>query len=68
MLKPKGRDLYVVLGALRQWSQKWIPGDDEQPILAHRRCGDRVAIGAVCATCHEPVEDPRELAIVQTPA
>lgn len=42
-LTPKGRDLWVVLVALRQWSDTWIPGAAEcGPVLVDAANGEPV--------------------------
>lgn len=42
-LTPKGEDLLPVLTALREWSDEWVFGRGNEPILVHdRRTGKRV--------------------------
>ena len=33
-LTPKGRDLWIVLTAMRLWADKWVFGDGNEPLLA----------------------------------
>ena len=43
-LTPKGRDLLTVVTALREWSDRWIYGRGNEPLLVRdRRTGRRVA-------------------------
>src|SRR5215207_8178729 len=40
-LTAKGRDLWPVLNALREWGDRWTAGDDGPPLdLVHRACGE----------------------------
>ncbi|MCH8815275.1 MAG: helix-turn-helix transcriptional regulator [Chloroflexi bacterium] len=43
-LTEKGRDLHIVLTALRQWSDKWVYGPGNEPLLVKdKRTGDPVS-------------------------
>lgn len=43
-LTHKGRDLLTVLTALREWSDRWVYGEDNEPlIVCDRRTGRRAA-------------------------
>lgn len=50
-LTPKGRDLWLVLTALRLWSDKWIYGPGNEPFLARDRDSGRAL------TALQPVDD-----------
>src|SRR6478672_1167773 len=42
VLTDKGRALWPVLTALRQWGDEWIYGDGNEPVvLEHKACGHR---------------------------
>lgn len=52
-LTAKGRDLYPVLTALRQWGEQHALDDDGPPVeVTHRECGAAVGVQLVCADGH----------------
>lgn len=54
LLTPKGRELWVVLTALRQWGDRWaVP--DGAPIEAVHACGAVSAAQLWCPVCREPL-------------
>ncbi|MEV4423424.1 helix-turn-helix domain-containing protein [Patulibacter sp. NPDC049589] len=54
VLTDKGRDLYPVIVALRQWGDRYLAGDEGAPILTeHAGCGARVHATLVCAEGHD---------------
>jgi len=43
-LTPMGKDLLTVVTALREWSDRWVYGEGNEPIvLRHARTGERAA-------------------------
>lgn len=65
-LTDKGRDLFPVLVALRQWGDTWSPGPDG-PLahFTHRGCDAPITAEVRCTTGHDvPV---REVAVVAGP-
>ena len=58
VLTEKGRDLAVVVAALRQWGRRWTEGADRSLRLTHRDCGHEVTIAAYCEECERRV--PRD--------
>ena len=54
-LTDKGRDLFPVVIALRQWGDKWTAPDGPPVDLVHRTCGH---VAEVVPTCSEPVPVP----------
>jgi DNA-binding HxlR family transcriptional regulator len=53
VLSDKGRDLYPVIVALRQWGDRHLAGDAGVPILAeHEGCGATVHAALVCDAGH----------------
>jgi DNA-binding HxlR family transcriptional regulator len=57
LLTPKGRDLWQVLGAMREWGDKWEPLDaGPSTYLVHRTCGEHTTIVPTCAHCGEVLE------------
>lgn len=52
-LTAKGRDLYPVLTALRQWGEQYELDEDGTPVdVHHRDCGATVGVQLVCAAGH----------------
>jgi DNA-binding HxlR family transcriptional regulator len=53
-LTAKGRDLWPVLVALRQWGDKWVMGRGKAPVLmVHDACGQRTRGQLTCEKCGE---------------
>jgi DNA-binding HxlR family transcriptional regulator len=55
-LTEKGRDLWTVLTALRQWGDRWAAPDGPPALLEHRRCGHHVDAVYHCSHCGEPLQ------------
>ncbi|MGD9865639.1 MAG: winged helix-turn-helix transcriptional regulator [Pseudodonghicola sp.] len=53
LLTDKGRDLWPVIMALRQWGESWLGGSSVR--LTHRGCGTRIAPQLVCPACGDPL-------------
>lgn len=67
LLTEKGRALWPVLVALRQWGDEWVTGEDRAPVLAeHRTCGAVTRAHLVCGSCGEALE-PGDLRMVPGP-
>lgn len=57
VLTDKGRDLWPVLTTLREWGDRWILGDGNEPIvLEHRSCGAVTHLRPTCDHCGEPLD------------
>jgi len=66
-LTAKGRDLWLVLTAMREWGDRWAPGKGGPTVeMRHRGCDHITTIAAACAHCGEPVS-PRDLIPVPGP-
>jgi DNA-binding HxlR family transcriptional regulator len=51
LLTDKGRDLWLVVTAMRQWGDKWA-GKDGPPVeLVHRGCGQVTTVEPACSEC-----------------
>jgi DNA-binding HxlR family transcriptional regulator len=64
VLTEKGRALWPVLVALRQWGDEWILGDGKEPVLlVHKTCGEQSTAVLTCDACGEPLrrEDVRSV-------
>jgi DNA-binding HxlR family transcriptional regulator len=57
-LTDKGRDLWLVLNALREWGDRWEAEDGPPVVLVHRACGHETSIVPTCSSCGERL-DPR---------
>lgn len=54
-LTEKGRDLWPVLNALRQWGDRWAAPDGPPVEIVHRSCGHTTTAVPVCSECREPL-------------
>jgi len=64
LLTEKGRALWPVLTALRQWGDEWIAGKGNEPVeMVHTACGARATAVYVCSECGEPL-DRRAIRVV----
>jgi len=56
-LTKKGRDLWIVLTAMRLWSDKWVFGDGDVPLVARESDSQREVAALLAVDDHgEPVE------------
>jgi DNA-binding HxlR family transcriptional regulator len=55
-LTDKGRDLWPVLTALRQWGDRWAAPDGPPAQMEHRSCGHLVDAEYHCSHCGERLE------------
>ncbi len=57
LLTDKGRALWPVMTALRQWGDEWIYGAGHEPLLIeHRTCGHIATARLTCNTCGEALD------------
>ena len=56
-LTEKGRDLWHVLTAMRQWGDRWAAPDGPPLKMRHATCGRVVKAVPMCSHCGEPNED-----------
>lgn len=57
VLTDKGRDLWPVLVAIRQWGDEWISGPGHEPVtMLHTRCGTLITAHLACDHCGERLE------------
>jgi len=54
-LTEKGRDLWPVLTAIRQWGDTYYAPDGPPVELVHKRCGEVSTAVLHCSACDEPV-------------
>ena len=55
-LTEKGRDLWHVLTAMRQWGDRWAAPDGPPLKMRHATCGRVVKAVAACSHCGEPLD------------
>ncbi len=53
-LTEKGRDLWTVLAALRQWGDKWT-AEDGAPVVSTHSCGQTMTVEPTCSACGERI-------------
>ena len=57
VLTDRGRDLWPVLTALRQWGDRHVFADGAEPIVVrHLGCGDVTSVETRCGSCGELLE------------
>jgi DNA-binding HxlR family transcriptional regulator len=55
-LTDKGRDLWLVLNALREWGDRWEAEDGPPVVLEHRACDHETSIVPTCSFCGERLD------------
>ncbi len=65
-LTDKGRDLWHVLTAMRQWGDRWAAPEGPPLKMRHAACGRVVKAVAVCSHCGEPLS-PRSVTVEPGP-
>jgi len=60
-LTAKGRDLWIVMTALRLWSDKWVFGPGQEPLLVKDRDSGAVLSGLLAVDAERRPLDPRRL-------
>ena len=55
-LTDKGRDLWPVLTAMRQWGDRYAAPDGPPLEVTHKGCGQVTNAVMVCSECGEPLE------------
>jgi DNA-binding HxlR family transcriptional regulator len=50
-LTAKGRDLWLVLTAMREWGDRWAMPNGPSLELEHRSCGHRATVTPTCSEC-----------------
>jgi DNA-binding HxlR family transcriptional regulator len=63
-LTDKGRDLWVVVNAMREWGDRWAAPHGPPVEMVHRRCGHVTSAVPTCAACGETLEY-RDLRMVE---
>lgn len=65
-LTPKGRSLWLVVTAMRQWGDEWAAPDGPPVQTVHTTCGNLATVEPVCSECGEHIA-PRDLCPVLGP-
>ena len=55
-LTEKGRDLWTVIIALKQWGDRWLSAEDTPVQIVHKTCGQVTKPQMTCPDCGEPIE------------
>jgi DNA-binding HxlR family transcriptional regulator len=55
-LTDKGRDLWAVLTALREWGDRWEADDGPPVVIEHRGCGHQTTVVPTCSSCGERLD------------
>ena len=55
-LTAKGRDLWPVLTAMRQWGDRWAAPGGAPLELVHSACGEVMTLASICSACGEAVD------------
>jgi DNA-binding HxlR family transcriptional regulator len=55
-LTDKGRDLWHVMTAMRQWGDRWAAPNGPSLTIRHAACGHVVKLVPVCSYCGEPLD------------
>jgi DNA-binding HxlR family transcriptional regulator len=65
-LTDKGRDLWPVITAMRQWGDRYAAPDGPPLQVVHRDCGHISDAQVVCSACGEPI-GPRDVRAIPGP-
>jgi DNA-binding HxlR family transcriptional regulator len=65
-LTDKGRDLWPVLTAMRQWGDRWAAPSGAPVQMVHKSCGHVAAAVPSCSECGQAM-DPRSTRLVAGP-
>jgi DNA-binding HxlR family transcriptional regulator len=55
-LTDKGRDLWLVLTAMREWGDRWEAEAGPPLVIEHRACGHQTAVVPTCSACGESLD------------
>jgi DNA-binding HxlR family transcriptional regulator len=55
-LTEKGRDLWLVLTAMRQWGDRWEAEEGPPIQIEHQACGQVTTVVPTCSSCGESVD------------
>jgi DNA-binding HxlR family transcriptional regulator len=66
-LTQKGRDLWLILTAMRLWSDRWVFGDDKIPLIVRERDSGRRVAGLLAVDENGEPLDPSKLEWVAGP-
>ncbi len=54
-LTDKGRDLWPVLTAMRQWGDRYVAPSGPPLVVTHKACGEVTTAVMVCGSCGERI-------------
>jgi len=65
-LTERGRDLWQVVNAMREWGDRWTAPDGPPVDLVHRSCGEHISVVPHCSACGKALTQ-RDLVMVPGP-
>ena len=65
-LTAKGRELWIVVAAMRQWGDRWAAPDGPPVQMIHTGCGEITTSVPTCANCAQPLH-PADLQAIPGP-
>ncbi|MDA8101723.1 MAG: helix-turn-helix domain-containing protein [Nitrospiraceae bacterium] len=64
ILTPKGKDIFTILVAIREWGERWYYGDHDLPTrVSHVGCGGETDTEVRCKSCGEVISSMADLEI-----
>jgi DNA-binding HxlR family transcriptional regulator len=55
-LTDKGRDLWLVLTAMRQWGDQWEADEGPPLVIEHKSCNHETTVVPTCSSCGETLD------------
>jgi DNA-binding HxlR family transcriptional regulator len=55
-LTEKGKELWLVLMAMRQWGDRWEAPEGAPVLIEHTSCRHQMIVLATCSACGEPID------------
>ena len=61
VLTESGKDLKIILFAIKQWGDRYIYEGKGHPLsISHKDCGEEISVDIVCRACMEVLSDDDE--------
>ncbi|MDA8102606.1 MAG: helix-turn-helix domain-containing protein [Nitrospiraceae bacterium] len=68
ILTPKGKDIFIMLSAIREWGERWYYGNQDLPTrVTHTACGGETDTEVRCKSCGEVIASMSDLDIAFVP-
>jgi DNA-binding HxlR family transcriptional regulator len=65
-LSEKGRDLWPILSAMREWGDRYAAPEGPPVLALHKTCGQVIGVVPTCSACGSPI-DARDVIAVAGP-